>query len=158
MVPLDDGAGNLGSQPAYLYLDGTHAFVTAQNSGDVWIFDQDTAAYVKRIGFGDSAFPQRMAGVPGYPLLLVAVDYLEQLVAIDTNALAVADTVPLTGVRAQGIAVTADAHYALVTDERNLKDQGRLVRVDLTGLGAGGAHLDGSAEAAVFPQAVIVLP
>ena len=157
-IPLDDGAGTLGSQAAYVVLDGKHVFVTAQASGDLWIFDQETGAYVKRIAFGSSAFPQRLALVPGHPLLLVALDYLSQMAAIDTDALVVADTVPLTGVRAQGIAVTADAHYAIVTDERDLMKPGHVVRVDLNGLGAGGAHVDGSALAAVFPQSVILLP
>ncbi len=158
VLPLDDGMGNLGSQPAYLVLDGAHAFVTAQNSGDLWIFDQESGAVVKRIGFGNDSFPQRLARVPGYPLVLVNIDYLERMAAIDTGGLVVADTVPLDGVRAQGIAVTNDAQWALITDEHDLMHAGRLVRVSLVGLGAGGAHLDETAPAAVFPQAVIVLP
>jgi hypothetical protein len=46
----------------------------------------------------------------------------------------------------------------MVTDERDLMQPGHLLAVDLTGLGAGGGRLADQAPAAVFPQAVIILP
>jgi hypothetical protein len=156
-IELDDN-GMKGVQPAYVLLDGKHAFVTAQASDDLWIFDQESTALTKRLAFESGTFPQRMAAVPNSRAILVALDYSSALAAIDTEGLVVADRVPLIGVRAQGVAVTADSHWALVTDERDLMRPGHLARVDLTGLGVGGAHLDGTALAAVFPQAVIVLP
>jgi hypothetical protein len=153
LIALDD-AGTTGRQPAYVILDGQHAFVTAQASDDLWIFDQETATLTRRIAFESGTFPQRMALVPG--ALLVALDYSSALAAIDTSALVVADRIPLTPLHPQGIAVYDS--WALVTDERDLMRPGHLARVALGGLGVGGAHLDGTAAAAVFPQAVIVLP
>jgi DNA-binding beta-propeller fold protein YncE len=158
MVTLNDGMGNDAGQPAYIVLDGNHAFITAQASGDLWILDQETTALVTRIGFGNDAFPQRLSLVPNSNALLVAVDYLSTLAVIDTQALVVADKIPVGLLRPQGIAVTADSHWALVTDEHDLVHPGHLLKVDLTGLGAGGGRLDSEAPAAVFPQAVIVLP
>jgi DNA-binding beta-propeller fold protein YncE len=157
-LPLDDGQGNRGLEAAYVALDGAHAFVTAQGSGDLWIFDQAGEALVKRLGFESGAFPQRMALVPGRPELLVALDGLEQLALISTVGLTPLDRVVLMSVHPQGIAVTPDGRYAVVSDENDLMHPGRVVRVDLTGLGMGGAHLDELQPARVFPQAVLIIP
>jgi hypothetical protein len=147
-----------GSQPAYVVLDGQHAFVSAQNSGELWIFDQATAALAQRLAFDSGSFPQRLALVPNSRALLVALDYSSSLAAIDTQSLVVADRIPLGLLRPQGIAVTGDSRWALVTDEHDLMRPGQLLAVDLTGLGAGGGRLADEAPAAVFPQAVIILP
>jgi DNA-binding beta-propeller fold protein YncE len=153
VIPLEDGT-NQGRQAAYVLLDGKHAFVTAQASDDLWIFDQNDLSLTKRIAFESGTFPQRMAMVQS--VVLVALDYVSALGAIDANQLVIEDRVPLGGAHPQGIAVSG--RYALVTNESNLKNPGQLLRVDLMGLGAGGAHLDENAPAAVFPQAVIVIP
>jgi DNA-binding beta-propeller fold protein YncE len=153
VIPLDDGT-NQGRQAAYILLDGKHAFVTAQASDDLWIYDQNDFSLSKRIAFESGTFPQRLAIVQN--LVLVALDFVSALAAIDTTSFVVADRVPLGGAHAQGIAVSG--RYALVTNETDLKNPGQLLRVDLMGLGAGGAHLDGNAAAAVFPQAVVVIP
>jgi DNA-binding beta-propeller fold protein YncE len=157
MVTLDDGSGSPGDQAAYVVLDDNHAFVTAQGSGDLWIFDRETAAFEKRISFGSDAFPQRMALLGG-DLVLVCVDYLERLAAVSRSALEVIDTVPLDGFRPQGIAVTPDGHWAVISDENDLVHVGRALSVDLTGIGSGGAHVVGREWARVFPQAVLIVP
>jgi DNA-binding beta-propeller fold protein YncE len=156
MVPLDDGGGSPGSGPAYVVLDDGHAFVTAQESGDLWAFDRATAAFARRITFGADAFPQRMALVGD--MLLVCVDYAERIVAVARDALQVVDTIAVPGMRPQGIAVTRDGRFALFTDENDLVDPGRVVRVDLAGLGSGGAHVLDSVRTRIFPQAVIIAP
>jgi DNA-binding beta-propeller fold protein YncE len=157
-LPLDDGSGSPGAQAAYLALDGANLYATAQGSGDLWIFDRATLALRRRIAFGSDAFPQRMALTADGSLLLVAIDASQRLAAVSTSALVVADTLALAGVHPQGLALSPDGRFALVTDENDLKNPGRLARVALAGLGAGGARLDATAPATVFPQAVIVVP
>jgi len=151
MVPL--GAG---TAPAYVLLDDAHAFVTASGSGELIALDRADATVAKRIAFGSDAFPQRMA-LAG-DLVLVCVDDAQQLAAISRAALEPVDTVATPGMHPQGIAVTRDGRYALFTDENDLLHPGQVVRVDLAGLGSGGAHVDATAPTRVFPQAVIVAP
>ncbi len=157
-LPLDDGKGNLGMGAAYLALDGKHLFATAQTSGDLWIWDLASTTFVSRIDLGSSGFPQRMAFTPDGSLLLVAVDFANQLAAVSTSALEIFDRVLLPGTQTQGIAVSGDGKWALVTDETDLQSPGRLVRVDLAGLGTGGAKKVDSVETADFPQAVVIVP
>lgn len=155
-VALSDGNG-AGSQPAYVVLDGAHAFVTAQGSGELWIFDQASAGVVKRLPFGSEALPQRLALAADGKLVLVSVDYGHRLAAVSTSALEELASVTLPEVDPQGIALSRDGSYALVTDENDLKLPGRLVRVALGGLLAGGAHFSGSAPAEVYPQSVLLV-
>jgi DNA-binding beta-propeller fold protein YncE len=153
MGPLLDGTTR-GKGPAYVATDGARVYVTAQTSSDLWMLDPASGDVTARVAFESGAFPQRLARLPG-DLLLVALDGAETLAAISTSGAFVADRVMLPGVHPQGIAVSPDGLTALVTDENDLMNPGRLARVRLDGLGMGGARLDGTAPAAVFPQAVI---
>jgi hypothetical protein len=143
--------------PAYVLLDGKHAFVTAQGSGDLWIFDQASFALVRRISFGSDSFPQRMGMTPDGRWILVCVDGAEQIAAVDTEALEVLDQIATNGVHPQAIAVLPGGRQAVLTDENDLVHPGRIVRLDLAGLGSGGAHIDEFVGAHVFPQPIIVV-
>lgn len=150
--------GNVpASQPAYLILDRTHAFVTAQGSGELWVLDRMSAQVVKRLPFGSDSFPQRLALSADGQLVFVNVDYANRIAAISTSALEELASVPLPGVNPQGIALSHDGSFALVTDESDLKTPGRLVRVTLENLLAGGAHFSGSAPSEIFPQALLLI-
>jgi DNA-binding beta-propeller fold protein YncE len=151
VLPMAAGIG-----AAYVLLDEKHAFVTAQKSGELWMFDRATYAQAGRLTFATDAFPQRMALTPDRAYVLVAVDGNERIAAISTDALLEVDGVRLSGFHPQGLAVTRDGRYLLFTDEGDLVHDGRVGRIDLSGLGSGGARLDGTAPTHVFPQAIIV--
>lgn len=153
LLPVAPAAG-----AAYLVLDERHAFLTAQSSGELFVFDRETLARAGHVSFGSDAFPQRMALMPDAKNLLVAVDGGQLIAEVSTEALIVVDRVATPGAHPQGIAVVPDGRYALFTDENDLVHPGRLVRVDLTGLGSGGAHVDAAAPALVFPQAIVIVP
>ena len=155
---LDDGAGSHGLQPAYVLVAGERVFVTAQGSGDLWIFDRASMAFVKRIDLGSSSFPQRMALMHDGAHVLIAVDGASQLGAVVMPALVLTARIPLPGIHPQALAVTSDDRFALVSDENDLIHPGRLARVSLGGLDAGGATLDGTVPAGTFPQAVLIVP
>jgi DNA-binding beta-propeller fold protein YncE len=157
MLPLDDGSGSPGVSAAYLLLDGKHAYVSAQGSGDLWIFDQDSGALVRRIALGSDSFPQRMALTPDGVWVLLCVDGLQQLAAIDTTALEVLDRIPTGTAHPQAIAVTPDGAWAVITDENDLVHPGHVARIPLATLGTGAARIDAWAQARVFPQPVIML-
>jgi DNA-binding beta-propeller fold protein YncE len=152
-LPLDDGAGGHAEQPAYLLLDGTRAWVSAQGSGDLWILDQGSAAFVKRIAFGSSAFPQRLAWLPDGTALLIALDGASQLGLVATQGLFIMDRVALDGVHPQGLAVARDGSYLLITDENDLVHPGRVARFER----GAAPRISAFAPTAVFPQAVLLI-
>lgn len=153
LLPLAPNAG-----AAYVLLDGKSAFVTTQVSGELWIFDQASYARRAALPLGSGSFPQQMARTPDGAFVLVAVDGGQEIAAVATDGLLVVDRVPLRGYHPQGIAVTPDGRYALFTDEGDLKAPGRLGRIDLRGLGAGGARLEATVGTRVFPSAIVIAP